>query len=184
MPQYHTPYLRTELLLTTTNNDKNDVSDVTFTVSLKKPLGLLLEEVEEGLDKGVFVKEISESGSASELSDEIKNKIIGATITTIQKKDVTRSNFVSVIESIMQGPATVEVEFLIASEANGEVMKQYEEGTKVTILVKQKGKPDTSIVARVGDNLRQKLLEYDVQVYEGLKQNLGNCGGAGQCTVS
>lgn len=164
-------------------SDESWVSpDVTFTLSLKKPIGLILEEVEEGVSKGVIVKEISESGSAAELSNATKNKIIGSPIISIQQTDVSQFNFEGVINSFIQAPDTVEVGFLVASEADGNQVPQYEEGTKVEIVVKQKGKPDTSIIAKVGDNLRQKLFEYDIQVYEGLKQNLGNCGGAGQCT--
>ena len=34
----------------------------------------------------------------------------------------------------------------------------------------------------MGDNLRQTLLDNNVEVYRGLKKKLGNCGGGGQCT--
>jgi ferredoxin len=55
-------------------------------------------------------------------------------------------------------------------------------GTPVTIAVLEEGKPQTSIEAKVGDNLRQVLLDNKIEVYKGLKKKLGNCGGGGQCT--
>jgi hypothetical protein len=167
-------------------HDPDDTSHETtiLTLLLKKPLGLMLEEVDSDYPTGgVIVKEIAESGSVAALSEELKQKIVGATIASIQQTDVSQSSFTDVMEMIRQGPETIQVEFAMASDSNLKTLSLYEEGTEVEIVVKQNGKPDTCIVAKVGDNMRQKLLEYNVQVYEGLKQNLGNCGGAGQCTV-
>lgn len=60
---------------------------------------------------------------------------------------------------------------------------EYDVGTKVTITVQQKdGADDLVVEAAVGDNLRQVLLDHGFEVYQGLKQKLGNCGGGGQCT--
>jgi ferredoxin len=52
----------------------------------------------------------------------------------------------------------------------------------VTIAVLEEGGKETSIEAKVGDNLRKVLLENNIEVYKGLKKKLGNCGGGGQCT--
>ena len=56
-------------------------------------------------------------------------------------------------------------------------------GTVVTILkVLQNGKPDLfNVNAKVGDNLRTKKVN-NVELYVGLKEKLGNCGGGGQGT--
>ena len=135
--------------------------------SLTKPLGLILEEVEEGQAKGVFVKDFGEEGSALTYASELKGK----RIATVMGEDVTGLTFDQVMDKIIGAPETVELE----------IIKEYAEGTPVKILYQQDGQ-DTSIDAKVGDNLRQVLLDSGIEVYQGLKQKLGNCGGGGQCT--
>jgi ferredoxin len=59
---------------------------------------------------------------------------------------------------------------------------EFELGTPVSIRVIQKNGSEMVLNAKVGDNLRQTLIDNGFEVYQGLKQKLGNCGGAGQCT--
>jgi ferredoxin len=163
---------------------KNNVETTTvLSLSLPKPLGLILEEVEEGAASGVFVKQVTEEGSAVTFSDQI----IGSKLLTVCGVTVSRSSFEDVMEQLVNAPATVELELLARAgnnDAEKEALSQsLAVGTTVTIKVLQDGVADVlDIQARVGDNLRAVLLESNVEIYQGLKQKLGNCGGGGQCT--
>jgi ferredoxin len=152
-------------------------TEVSLSLSLTKPLGMILEEIEEGQAAGVFVKEVVESGSAAKYQDQI----LGGKISTVQGQDATALTFDSVMELIVGAPETVELQLLVKGPETEEPM-EFAEGTVVEIKVKQDGKPDLVMNAKVGDNLRQTLLDNGFEVYQGLKQKLGNCGGAGQCT--
>ena len=155
--------------------DSETSSDL-LSLSLPKPLGMILEEVEEGAAKGVFVKEIGEGGSAFAYSD----KVIGAKLANVQGEDVTALTFDEVMSKIINAPDTVDLQLIAGEEMEEE--DPYPLGTPVTIKVQQPSKDDLSIEAKVGDNLRQVLLDNGFEVYQGMKQKLGNCGGGGQCT--
>jgi len=150
-------------------------SDV-LSLSLPKPLGMILEEVEEGASKGVFIKEVGEEGSASAYTD----KILGAKLAYVQGEDVTALAFDDVMDKLINAPDTVELQLIAGGQKEEE--DPFPVGTPVTIKVQQPGKDDLSIEAKVGDNLRQALLDNGFEVYQGMKQKLGNCGGGGQCT--
>ena len=154
-------------------------------LSLPKPLGLILEEKEEGKAAGVFVKEVVDTGSAAEHA----SKILGATVASVQGIDVTAFNFDDAMDTLINAPDTVDIAFVanVESAVEGEAdatdnSPSYDVGDVVTVVVKQEGKDDLSIEAKVGDNLRKVLLDNNFEVYQGLKQKLGNCGGGGQCT--
>lgn len=151
------------------------------TLSLEKPLGLILEEVEEGQPCGVFVKEITDTGSAVKYSDQLLEKKLLKVCGT----DVTSLDFDAVMQTIVDAPSVVEICVGQApgEETASEAEEEFPVGTKVTLKVIQKdGSVMTIDDAKVGDNLRQTLLDNGFEVYQGLKQKLGNCGGAGQCT--
>jgi ferredoxin len=135
-------------------------------------------ENEEGQALGVFVKDIAEGGSA----EEYKDKIIGAKLSTVQGVDVTLLTFDSVMELIVDAPETVDLQLFVKQLEEVKQRKVFKQGGRVTIKVLQEGKPDLVMKARVGDNLRQTLLDNNFEVYQGMKQKLGNCGGQGQCT--
>jgi ferredoxin len=160
----------------------SSVQQDVISVSLEKPLGMVLEEVEEGLPKGVFVLELSEEGSAA--GSEFKDQLVGLKVATVMGEDVTSLAFDDVMDKLINAPSTVSLEFLSpAAETitEEEVAPQFNLGTPVTITVLEDGK-ETPIEAKVGDNLRKVLLENNIEVYKGMKQKLGNCGGGGQCT--
>jgi hypothetical protein len=144
-----------------------------LTLSLEKPLGIVLEEVEEGEPKGVFVLEVSEEGAAAPHKEEI----MGLKVATVANEDVSNLIFDDVMDKLINAPSPVSVEFFKKLE---EAKPEFEVGTEVTIEVLEDGKK-INVQAKVGDNLRQVLLENDIEVYKGLKQKLGNCGGGGQC---
>jgi hypothetical protein len=145
-----------------------------LTLSLEKPLGLVLEEVEEGEPKGVFVLEVSEEGAAAPHKEEI----VGLQVATVMNEDVSNLIFDDVMDKLINAPSPVSIEFFKKLE---EEKPEFEVGTEVTIEVLLEDGKKSSVQAKVGDNLRLVLLENDIEVYKGLKQKLGNCGGSGQC---
>lgn len=151
-----------------------------LSVSLEKPLGMILEEVEEGAANGVFVKELADSGSA--YASAYKDKLVGLKLSRVMEDDVTSLTFDDVMEKIIDAPSPLTIDFEIEGETPASSEPQFEVGTPVTICVLQEGEPELAIEAKVGDNLRQTLLDNNVEVYRGLKKKLGNCGGGGQCT--
>ena len=167
---------------------------VVVTLSLEKPLGLVLEESDAagGGGGGVVVAGVNEGGSAY-LSPS-RGSLTGSTISTVMGVDVSRSGFDDVMEAIIGAPSPVDISFRVPSTpkttgggidddsaAASAAAPTYEVGTTVAIVVQQPSKPDIVIEARVGDNLRKTLLANDVELYRGLKKKLGNCGGGGQC---
>ena len=153
-----------------------------LSLTLEKPLGIILGEIEEGAPLGVKVEEIADSGSA--YASEYKDVLPGLKVASVMGDDVTSISFDDVMAKIIDAPSPVTIAFEGApSEKTAEPSEpQFDVGTPVTICVMQEGKPDVSIDAKVGDNLRLTLLENDVELYRGLKKKLGNCGGGGQCT--
>ena len=143
-----------------------------LSLSLVKPLGVILEENEENQAAGVFVKEVGDSGSAAEYAE----SIVGCKLLSVQGVDQTQASFDDVMEAIIAAPDTVTLEFEAKKELDFAV------GTLVKIVAEQEGKEDLAFEAKVGDNLRQALLDNGFEVYQGMKQKLGNCGGGGSCT--
>ena len=166
-----------------------DATEV-LSLTLEKPLGLVLEESDDGIG-GVVVQEVNEGGSAYD--SPAKDRLVQSKIRSVMKEDVTRLGFDDVMARIIGAPSPFDIEFIVkaiaASEdvqsAEGEEAPKYEVGTTVSILVQQPAetkKPDITLEAKVGDNLRKTLLDHgDIELYRGLKKKLGNCGGGGQC---
>mmetsp|Transcript_27797 Transcript_27797/g.39104 ORF Transcript_27797/g.39104 Transcript_27797/m.39104 type:complete len:253 (+) Transcript_27797:79-837(+) len=156
-----------------------------LSITLEKPLGMLLEEMEEGAPLGVKVEDLADSGSA--YASQYKDQLVGLKVATVMGEDVTAFSFDDVMEKIIDAPSPVTIEFEVeasqeAAAGDAEQTVSFDVGTPVAIKVIQEGNPDREINARVGDNLRKTLLENDVELYRGLKKKLGNCGGSGQCT--
>lgn len=149
-----------------------------LSLELEKPLGLILEEVEEGAASGVKVEEVAESGSA--FASPSKDQLIGMKIASVNSVDVSSLVFDDVMEYIINAPSPVSITFEGGNEEDTTPMLEI--GTDVQIKVIQQGNEDKIIEAKVGDNLRKTLLDNNVELYRGLKKKLGNCGGGGQCT--
>jgi len=67
-----------------------------ISVSLEKPLGMILEEVEESAPKGVKVEELVESGSA--YACEYKDTLIGCKVVQVMGEDCRSLSFDDVME--------------------------------------------------------------------------------------
>jgi ferredoxin len=151
---------------------------------LEKPLGIILEEVQEGQAQGVYVMELSDEGSAAG-----NRELVGLILATVNGRDVTTLDFDTIMASLVEAPSPVALEFVMPNNNDEEEQEEditgislFDVGTSVIIKVLEDNGSETLVEAKVGDNLRKTLLDNNVQVYKGLKQTLGNCGGAGQCT--
>jgi ferredoxin len=161
-----------------------------LSVELEKPLGIILEEVEQGQAKGVFVLELADDGSAA--ASEFKDQLVGLPLAKVMGTDVTNLDFDSVMEQLIAAPSPINIDFIVSSSTTqdesssppaAEEIDDFPIGATVAIKVlDNNGTPETVIEGKVGENLRETLLANNIEVYQGLKQKLGNCGGGGQCT--
>jgi ferredoxin len=103
-------------------------------------------------------------------------------VATVMGEDVTGLAFDDVMERLINAPSPVALQLILEGAGAAQAEDLFPVGTVVTIAVLEEGKPQTTIEAKVGDNLRQVLLDNKIEVYKGLKKKLGNCGGGGQCT--
>ena len=159
----------------------------TQTFTLDKPLGLILEEITP--TKGAFVASVNAEGSA------YNNVDPDSILKDINDIDVRETSFDDIMTMLINSPSPVKVTFMSSKDVandnsnsnsnsnNNDFVYKYEVGELVDISVQG---PDASKIkvfeAKVGDKLRDVLLLNKVEVYRGMKQKLGNCGGNGQCT--
>jgi ferredoxin len=144
-----------------------------------------LEEVQEGQAQGVYVMELSDEGSAAG-----NHQLVGLILATVNGRDVTAMDFDAVMASLVEASSPVALEFVMPNNNEGKKdeeedttsISMFDIGTIITLKVLEDDGSETIVEAKVGDNLRKTLLDNNVPVYKGLKQTLGNCGGAGQCT--
>jgi hypothetical protein len=145
----------------TSTTDKQEQSNLS--VSLEKPLGLVLEEVEEGQPRGVFVLELGEDGSAA--ASQWKDQFIGLRLASVMGQNVENLDFDAVMDQLIAAPSPLNIEFFTPP---AEEEDQFPVGTIVSIKVLgDKDNEETVIEAKVGDNLRQTLLDNDIEVYKG-----------------
>jgi len=153
-----------------------------LSLELEKPLGIILEEVEENSASGVKIEELSDAGSA--YASEYRDQLVGLKVAQVMGADVSNMVFDDVMDCIINAPSPVSITFHV-NDDGGEgdaAVEGFAIGTVVQIKVLQEGVDDRTIDVKVGDNLRKTLLANNVEVYRGLKKKLGNCGGGGQCT--
>jgi len=170
----------------------------TLSLTLDKPLGLILEE-SSTTNGGVVVTAVNEGGSAYDSAS--KDSLIQSKINLVNGIDCSTLPFDDVMDIIINADTTVDIDFILPSSPStsepvvaveeeevvveeDEVAPAYTVGTPVSIVVQQPqtNKGDITINAKVGDNLRKTLLSNkDIELYRGMKKKLGNCGGGGQC---
>ena len=156
-----------------------------YKLSLQKPLGIILEENDNG--QGVYVKELAETGSALPYAEQLTGAVVAAVMgdTSVQTLP-----FEAVMEKIIEAPETVDLEFRnvvvnssVSTKTAAIEEDAYPLGTPVQITMHQYDGEDLWMYpAKVGDNLRTVLQQNGFEVYQGMREKLGNCGGAGQCT--
>lgn len=166
----------------------------TLSLTLDKPLGLILEESSTNGGGGVVVTAVNEGGSA--YNSDQKDALIQSKINLVNGIDCSTLPFDDVMDIIINADTTVDIDFILPSSSTSEPEEEevvveeeeatpaYTVGTTVSILVQQPqtNKGDITINAKIGDNLRKTLLaNKDIELYRGMKKKLGNCGGGGQC---
>lgn len=152
-------------------------------ISLEKPLGLLLEERDDG-GPGAVVAGVAEEGSAVPLfeSGEIR---AGQALGTVAGVDVSGMGFDDVMDVLIGAESPLEIAFADAEEEGeteeGEGEEGLPQGTPVSVTVTKGGAPlDLGVTAAVGDVLLKRLKEAKAPVYTGMAK-MTNCGGMGQC---
>jgi ferredoxin len=162
-------------------------------VTLDKPLGFILTEVQEDKPDGILISEVNPNGSA--YSSPFKDQLVGSKIVSVNNINVERMKFDDVMELIASSESPVRLMVLPAESSSDSTPTtttttpvptkvELPVGTVVSLTVTLAGesKSTTTIDAIVGDNLRKTLLDNNIELYRGWKKKLGNCGGGGQCT--
>jgi ferredoxin len=148
-----------------------------ITLQLTKPFGIMLEEMDNtdnaGGGGGVIVQDVGDVGSAVQYADEIR----GTQIIQINDMNVRTYNFDQMMDCIVQLPNDTNISIVFQK-----LKIPLPIGAPVTITVMTNNGPIIINNAKVGDNLRQTLIENNIEIYQGM-QKLSNCGGAGQCTL-
>ena len=154
------------LTVTRVNAAKFDPADF-ITVSLSKPLGLSLEEVEENKPRGVTVEAVDGNAKAS-------GKIVpGLFLVSVNGVDTKFQDFDSILSTIKGAPENAPVELVFIPPS-----KVFKGPAIMTVLT-----PDgrtVQIQCLKGQNMRQVLQGSGIAVYAD-KAKFTNCGGAGNC---
>merc|ERR1712157_614401 len=83
-----------------------------LSLTLEKPLGIVLEEVSEDEAEGVYVQSVNEGGSAFKYAE----KILGLKLSNVMDVDVTKITFDEVMEKIISAPSAVTIDFELKDE--------------------------------------------------------------------
>jgi ferredoxin len=146
---------------------KFDPSDFIH-VSLLKPMGLSLEEVEQNSNRGVMVDEVN-SGSAK-----LNGKIYkGLLLLSANGRNLRNESFDSVLAVLASCPASDPVELVFIDPRN--VFRG-----PALITVQLPGGDRRQIAGLKGQMIRDVLMSANVNVH-GDRAKLTNCGGGGQC---
>mmetsp|Transcript_3125 Transcript_3125/g.5057 ORF Transcript_3125/g.5057 Transcript_3125/m.5057 type:complete len:265 (+) Transcript_3125:37-831(+) len=156
--------------------------------SLAKPMGLVLEEVEEGKASGVSIVDINPDGSAGRIGEIQK----GMRLLAVNGQDCTSCTFDEVMDKLIAADGEVQVTLQSSSpkqtlvvpgaiqplEAPTEKVEPPPEGPFEVIVLS--GEEKRVLTIQAGANLRKELLANGVEVYAGMAK-LTNCNGGGQC---
>ena len=106
--------------LTANANSNNAATTALFasllSLELEKPLGILLEEVEEGQPMGVKVEELTAAGSA--VASEYADQLVGLKVASVMGEDVTALPFDVVMDKIDDAPSPVQIAFEVEGSAD------------------------------------------------------------------
>jgi ferredoxin len=154
-------------------------------VTLEKPLGLVLEEnTADGAD-GLYVAEITDSGSACKNADVMALQLgVSLQLQSVDGVDVTALGFDDVMELIGDAASPVRLTFEgdgapgESSFLDDDAPADDDAATCAMTVVGPKG--EATVVAEKGANLRAALLG-DKQAVYSFQGTLMNCNGGGQC---
>jgi len=140
-----------------------------ISVSVARPLGISLEEVQENAARGVVVTEVQKEGNAK-ATGKVNS---GLFLVKANGIDVKYKTFDEIMDIFGATPTGEKVDLVFVDPNN--VFKGPAE-----ILVKQASGPPLTIKALKGQNLRNVLLDAKVAVY-GERAKFTNCGGGMSC---
>ena len=139
--------------------------------SLKKPLGLSLEEVSENKAKGVMITEVNEGGSAKAAG--LTTSLKGKYLVSVNNVDMRSKTFDEVIDMIGSASEPIAIECI----APDDVFKG-----PATLTVSTEDGKQTTINTIKGLMLRDVLLSSGIDVYTNTAK-LTNCNGNLQCAT-
>lgn len=141
-----------------------------ISISLSKPFGLSLEEIEENGKKGVFIGEISE-GSAK-----VSGKIYaGLFLVSANGQDLKYEDFDTILDALRNSPDDKPVDLVFVDQRS-----VYRGPAVLTVSTPEGG--IVSINCLKGQPMRDVLMGAGINVY-GSRAKLTNCGGVGQCST-
>eukprot|EP00239_Pterosperma_sp_CCMP1384_P001627 CAMPEP_0197855710 /NCGR_PEP_ID=MMETSP1438-20131217/27111_1 /TAXON_ID=1461541 /ORGANISM="Pterosperma sp., Strain CCMP1384" /LENGTH=246 /DNA_ID=CAMNT_0043470911 /DNA_START=41 /DNA_END=784 /DNA_ORIENTATION=- len=156
----------------------------TYTVTLERPLGMVLAE-EPPPSQNVFVEEIAAGGNAAK-DGNIK---VGDVIVSVGDVDCQDIGFDSVMGALTADPDSPTLQISFGRYTKAEASTANEEATSVTpqgvepeaVEVEVEGKDGTATLTIQPDMiLRAELLEAGQTIYDGWGTMM-NCNGGGQC---
>lgn len=139
-------------------------------VSLKKPLGLSLEEVQENTARGVMITDVNDGGSAKAAG---LTSLRGKFLCSVNNVDVRYKTFDDIIDVISNAPADKPVD--LACVSPDDVFK----GPAELSVTTREGK-EVVVKTVKGLMLRDVLLGSGIDVYTNTAK-MTNCAGALQC---
>eukprot|EP01041_Mallomonas_annulata_P004426 gene4426-8814_t len=138
-------------------------------VSISKPLGLVLEEVELNKKKGVYVGDCAPGGKAAA----VKTIYPGLFLIEVNGINVKSYDFDSVMDILINAPLDQNIKLVFVDP------RSVEKGP-ANINVKLPDGRTALVSCLKGQNLREVLLGANIDVYD-MKGKLTNCSGGGQC---
>ncbi|CAM9377536.1 unnamed protein product [Choristocarpus tenellus] len=133
-------------------------------VSLKKPLGISLEEISPGVP-GVKVAGLVDGGSAKVcgVSFEI---VPGMCLIEVFGNDVTGSSFDAIMGTLLAAPETTPIDLAFSAPEKTLAVARVPPAVPCDLEIRSPGGKVTVISARTGDNLRKALLTAKIDVYD------------------
>lgn len=155
--------------------DKKDF----VSISINKPLGLDLEEAEDGKECGVLIAELTEGGNAAKT----KKLSSGMFLKYADNVDVGSMGFdeiIGIIKAVPEGKA-VDLVFIYPGDVfNGPAVLDVTMPITYDAQTGEAIRKVKQITCKKGQKLRDVLLENRVDLYD-IRGKATNCGGAGQC---
>jgi len=194
-------------MATTTSALNSSSSSTIISMTLEKPMGIILTEVIENEPNGVLISDINPTGSA--YKSPYNSQFIGSKIISINQVNVEQMMFDDIMQLIISSESPIHLSILPQQSSSSDVdnvetattacensvaapstistvtdVQPLSTGTVVPLTISFMGEEskNTILNVKVGDNLRKTLLDNNIELYRGWKKKLGNCGGAGQCT--
>lgn len=141
-----------------------------ISITVPRPLGISLEEVEENAARGVVITEVQKDGNAMTTGKVRK----GLFLVEANNIDVKYKTFDAIMDIFSATPEGENVNLTFIDP------RDVFNGPAEIVVKQQDGKAPLTIKALKGQNLRKILLEANVPIY-GDRAKFTNCGGGMSC---